>query len=368
MKKVVHIINGLGSGGAENMLYKLIKYSDKKKYAHQVISLLDEGVIGEKIEAEGVQIHCLNMSKKNMLLSLIRARKICKQADLVNTWLYYADMFGFLVGKILLSKKLIWNVRHSNLNKDTNKSTTLRLVKINSVISKLIDKVTYNSSKAVSTHAEFGFSNKNTVVIPNGFELNKFVFSLKDRIRIRKEFELREDQKAIVTVGRWDIQKDYYTLIKALFGLKKRNDSFKMLMCGTGLNSSNKELTDLIDTYQLSQNINLLGRREDVPALLSASDIYVSSSLGESFSNAIGEAMACELFCVVTDVGDSKIIVGDTGVVVKAQDYNALCNALLNSINCTDLKERGKNAREKVHKTYDIEKIVKSYEKIWDAD
>lgn len=366
MKKIVHIISGLGSGGAEHMLYKLIAYSDKEKYAHEVISLIDEGVMGERMNSKNVKVHSLNLNKKNMFKSLIMAKKVCKNADMINTWLYHADLFGFIVAKVLLRKRLVWNVRHSNLDKDANKSQTLRIVQINAYLSRFVSTITYNSNSALSTHTKFGYKNKRAVVIPNGFELDKFKFSLVDRIRVRKDLGWGEDQKSIITVGRWNVQKDYSTLIKALFELKKSNCNFKMIMCGTDLDSSNKELTDLIANYQLTQDIQLLGRREDVAALLSASDVYVSSSLGESFSNAIGEAMACELFCVVTDVGDSKLMVGDTGTVVEAKDYNALFNALLTAVHHGNLKQMGYKARERVIRIYDIKEIVKSYQKVFD--
>ncbi|WP_427337953.1 glycosyltransferase [Caloranaerobacter sp. DY30410] len=362
MHRILHIITGLNGGGAENMLFKLLKYSNKERYYHEVISLMDKGIYGEKIQELGVKVHCLRISKRNMVSALINARNICKGFDIINTWLYHADIFGFIVAKILLNKKLIWNIRHSNLEKEANKPRTLKIIKINSFLSKYVDCITYNSNKALENHIKFGYVDKNSVVIPNGFELDKFKFDLENRIRIRKELELDEEQKVIITVGRWDVQKDYYTLLKALNELKKHNNNFKMIMCGTNLDYSNKELTDLIDKYELRENIILLGRREDIPALLSAADIYVSSSLGESFSNAIGEAMACELPCVVTDVGDSKIIVGDTGKVVEAKNYINLSSSILSCLNDSHLEEIGKKARLRIIRNYDIKTIVKLYE------
>lgn len=361
MKKIVHIITGLGSGGAENMLHKLLKYSDEDKYYHEVISLMDEGVYGKKIEDLGIKVHCLDLNKKNILKSLMKSRKICKGFDIINTWLYHADIFGFVVSKVLLRKKLIWNIRHSNLDKDVNKSSTLKIVKLNSFISKYVNSITYNSNKALETHTEVGYKNERSVVISNGFELDKFKFSLDDRLRVRKNLGLIDD-KIIITVGRWDIQKDYYTLLKSLNELKKIETEFKMLMVGTNLDTSNKELMKLIDNYNLKNNIILLGRRDDIPELLSAADIYVSSSLGESFSNSIGEAMACELPCVVTNVGDSKLMVGDTGKVVESGDYMDMSRELFSYVEKKDLG-RNSLARDRVIKNYGIEAIVEKISK-----
>lgn len=362
MIKIVHIITGLGSGGAENMLYKLIKYSDKSKYYHEVISLMDEGIIGKRIRDEGVKIHSLNVSKAKIFKSILNARRICKDFDIINTWLYHADIFGFLIAKILLKKKLIWNIRHSNLDKDANKSRTLMIVKINALLSKKLDCITFNSNKALDTHLAIGYKNKDTIVIPNGFELDKYSFNEENREILRKSLNIVKESKALITVGRWDIQKDYETLFKALNEMKNEHTNFKMIMVGTKLDEHNRELCDLALQYDLRDELMLLGRRNDISELLSAADCYISSSLGESFSNSIGEAMACALPCIVTDVGDSKQIVGETNDVVKAKDSKGLAEAI-----CKFLEKpeslRNFNSRNRVTENFDIQKVVKDYER-----
>jgi glycosyltransferase involved in cell wall biosynthesis len=362
MKKIVHIITNLGSGGAENMLYKLLNYSDKTKYYHEVISLMDKGDMGPKIESIGVKVHAINVNGKNALKSLNKVRSICNSFDVIDTWLYHSDLIGFLVAKILLRKKLIWNIRHSNLNKADNKFWTLKVVKFNSLLSRYVDKITYNSYESKKNHLYFGYSDKNSAIIHNGFDLEQFRYDHLLRIKIRKELGLSDDIKVITTVGRWYIQKDYPTLLKALYELKKKDFNFKMILCGTNLDENNEKLTSLIEKYGLKDYMILLGRSDKIPAILSASDIYVSSSLGESFSNSIGEAMACELPCVVTDVGESRLIVGDTGKVVNAQDSNALSQALFESLCYEDMKINGIKARKRIEENYDIRDIVKKYE------
>ena len=357
MIKIIHIITGLGGGGAENMLYKLLKYSDKNVYYHEVISLMDEGIMGEKIKAEGIIVHSLNLSGQNPINALTKARNLCQNFDMVNTWLYHADIFGFIVAKILLRKKLIWNVRHSNLEKKVNKSRTLKIVKINALLSKKVDCITYNSKKAIETHEKFGYSVMNSAFIPNGFELEALKADKNKRETIRKELLIKNEDKVLITVGRWDIQKDYYTLLQALNELKKKNVDFKMMLVGSDLDAANKELVALMNLYHLEENLYLLGRQGNVSDFLSAADVYVSSSLSESFSNSIGEAMACGLPCVVTDVGDSKLIVGETGLVVPAQDYIALSETMVKILNKTGLVKIGEEARSRISKYYNIEKI-----------
>jgi glycosyltransferase involved in cell wall biosynthesis len=368
MKRIIHIITDLNNGGAEKMLYKLLKNSDKDKYYHEVISLIDEGIYGEKIKALNIKVHCLKINKSNLLISLLKARKICKSFDVVDTWLYHADFLGFIIAKILLNKKLIWNIRHCNLDKDANKLRTLKIVKANSFLSRYVNHLIFNSNKALDNHLRFGYKNKKLKVIPNGFELDIFRYSKNDREKIRELLNINSGEKVLITVGRWDIQKDYYTLIKSLNELKKRNPHFKMIMCGNKLDVTNEELTNLISRYGLKEKVLLLGPQNDIPALLSAADVYVSSSLGESFSNAIGEAMACELPCVVTDVGDSRIIVGDTGKVVEAKNYIELANSILSILNNECLMGRNEPARSRVIENYDIKAIIKVFEYVWNEN
>ncbi len=363
MTKIVHIITSLSSGGAQNMLYKLLKHSNTKEYYHEVISLMDKGIYGDKIEELGIKVHCLNLNRKNIVSSLLRARQVVDEFDIVDTWLYHADLFGFIVAKIMSQKKLVWNIRHSNLDKNANKSRTLRIVRLNACLSRHVDVITFNSHRAEENHLQIGYRGKRTSVIPNGFELDRFRFSPSERNSIRNELGLTEE-KVIITVGRWDIQKDYYTLMAALNILQKKYHGFKMVMVGQNLDSENMELVDLINKYDLESKVLLLGRRNDVPALLSAADIYVSSSLGESFSNSIGEAMACELPCVVTNVGDSKLIVGETGVVVQAQDCEALAAGLLNGVSKKG-GERCSSARKRVVSNYDITSVAQKFQEVW---
>lgn len=366
MIKIGHIITGLGSGGAENMLYKLLKYSNRDKFYHEVISLLDEGVYGEKIKALGYKVHTLNLYKGNIFSALLTTKKLCREFDIVNTWLYHADLLGFLAVKLLPGemhgKSLIWNIRHSNLDKDVNKKRTLFIVKINSFFSKKVNCITFNSHKAFNAHLSIGYQNKNLIVIPNGFELEKFKYNADARMRVRRMYNIDDNCKVFITVGRWEVQKDYPTLLKALHEVKKKHPNFKLIMVGTSLNYNNVELTKQIRNYDLQENVNLLGRREDIPDLLSGADCYISSSLGESFSNSIGEAMACELPCIVTDVGDSKRVIGDTGVVVPPKNYIELANSICNFLDMPVIT-RNPKARARVVENFSIEKIVNEFER-----
>ncbi|KKB35459.1 glycosyl transferase, group 1 [Bacillus thermotolerans] len=348
------------------MLFKLLKYFNKDLYEFEVISLTDEGVFGPRIREEGIKVHALEMKKwppdPDLLL---KARKITKEAAVIQTWLYHADLFGYLIKR--KNQKLIWGIRQANLDKSSNKKSVLLIAKLNSLFSKTnrVDTIISCSNVAVESHKEFGYSTKKIITIPNGFELDNFSKIEGAKERLGREINTSLAGKNVIAhVGRWDIQKDHENLIKAISYVKLSYKNVLFLLCGKEIDYSNDELNNLISKYNVHENVLLLGRREDVPLIMSASDLLVSSSLGEGFSNVIGEAMACETPCVVTDVGDSAYIVGKTGAVVPPKDAQKLSEEIVGFLDKKEEEKEsfGRLARERVTKEFDIKKIVKRFE------
>src|SRR5699024_9728068 len=172
---VTHIITGLNMGGAETMLYKLLKNIDKTKFDIKVISMMDQGVYGEKITELGFKVISLNIKQGNSIIKGFKqAKQEINKTDIIQTWMYHADLFGYLLYRTSKVKKLIWGIRRSNLDAKINKKSTLIIAKINSILSRKVDVVVNCSLRAKETHTDFGFDNENMVVIPNGFEMEWF--------------------------------------------------------------------------------------------------------------------------------------------------------------------------------------------------
>lgn len=365
MKKIVHIINGLGNGGAEMMLYKLLQQVDPSKLHVEVISLVDFDVMGPKIEALGITVHPLFIkNRKTFIKNIFKSIKLCKDADFIQTWLYHANLYGFFVKIFVPKAKLIWGIHNSALKKETNKSSTILISKIGAFASYLwVYKIVCCSKNTYDTHKEIHYQSKKMVVIPNGFDLdllqkNKYV----DKLFI-PSLKLPITSKIILSVGRWDSCKDYPNLLYALSKLIKRIPDCHLLLCGTGLNIDNADLSKLITELSLWDFVSLLGRRDDIPYLMSNADVFVSSSVSEAFPNTIGEAMACELPCVVTDVGDCSYIVGECGIVVPPSDPSQLANGILNILTQPQAQNIliGKLSRERVLELYEIKKVSQDY-------
>lgn len=367
-KKITHLITGLNCGGAEAMLYKLLNHIDQSKYDIKVISMTNNGFYGEKIKRLGIDVYYLNMKPNQLdIIAFIKACKLIKGTDILQTWMYHANLFGYLIKKIVKINKLIWGIRHSNLDRDKNKYRTLKIVKICAKLSKKVDIVISCSKVATKVHIEYGYFPDNIVTIPNGFEMDKLYYDKKAKKKLLNELDIVSNSFIISLVGRWNVLKDHKNFFQALKLVTQVKDNFIAILCGTNINYNNKELMNLVFLNQLSNKIFLLGRRNDIPKIMSASDILVSSSSGEGFSNVIGEAMCCETPCIVTNVGDSAYIVGNTGLVVKKQNPEQLAKAIFKMMDMKkyELKKLGKEARNRIMENFDIKKITKKYENLY---
>ncbi len=360
--KITHIITGLNMGGAEHMLYKLLKHSSDH-FEHSVISLSGIGYYTSKIEDLGIKVYSLNIKKKNPLTWVFQIKSLCTDADIIDSWMYHSNLFSYIVGKKMLNKKVIWNIRHSNLRPEANKRMTLCIIHLCAKFSNNIDVITYDSQKSMGVHDSTGYDNNHGVVIPGGFEIDKYLYSEKKRDNIRHELGISKDKKVMLTVGRWDVQKGYYFLIIALSILKKTTDDFLMLMVGTGLSNDNNSLVSIVEDNKLSEKIMLLGPRDDIPAILSSADIYICSSIGESFSNSIAEAMISGMTCIVTDVGDSAKIIGEFGILIPKENSEKMADAILISLNKN--APRSKNAMKYIEDNYSIKKISIIYHELY---
>lgn len=367
--KVTFIITGLSTGGAETMLLKLLQHIDRERFLPVVISLSDKGTIGPKIEAQGIPVHSLGMrsSLPNpfLILKLIRLIKSLSPV-IVHTWMYHADLLGGLAARLAGCRNVIWCIRHSNLSKKENKTTTLFTAKICALLSPRIPaKILSCSSKALTVHSALGYQSAKMAVIPNGFELDKFRPDTDARQRIRQQLDIPIDFLVVGLVARFDPQKNHLGFVECAAMVSERLANVRFVLAGLGVDDQNQPLLAKIEGYGLREKFRLLGRHDDIPSLMTALDVLVSSSShGEAFPNVLGEAMACQVPCVVTDVGDSAEIVGEAGWVVAPNDMSGLAGAVVAALELSPSMraEYGVRARERVKERYDIRHVSTQYE------
>lgn len=363
-KRITHIITGLDNGGAESMLYKVLKNRDNNKFNFKVISLGNEGFYGKRIEELGIEVVTLNLNNKSKIFNGIFKLIInVRNSDVVQTWLYHANFIGLIFAKLLLVDKVIWGVRQADVSYEHNKPSTVKIARLCKYISWLPDYILSCSDEVTISHIELGYKKNKFITIYNGFELDKFKYNSEARYKIRNELGIGEEI-VFINVARYDIQKDHDTLFKAL---SKINKDFKLILCGMGITNENEELINKLKVNNLLGKTFLLGVRSDVPDLLSASDYFLLSSLGEGFPNVLGEAMCAKLIPVVTDVGDCKMIVGSIGYVVSKQNPDLFYNAIKKAISLDENQkdEMKIKLRDRIITNFDIKEITKKYESLY---
>jgi glycosyltransferase involved in cell wall biosynthesis len=362
--KILHVISGLRIGGAEGRLFALATAPSSAPLTHSVVSLVG-GPYEQRLRAAGVPVTVLEtgygISAFTGLYTL--ARLIADQRpDVVQGWMYHGDVAS-TVGLWLSGRRaetaLVWGICNSYLDERAY-GLGLRAVRRLWVrLSGAPDLVISNSEAGVQAHHELGMSAAAARVIPNGIDTEVFRPDPKMRARLRAEWGISDDTTILVHAARHDAMKDHATFVTAVDSLAASGVKFTCVVAGSG--------TELL---RPAAPAILLGERSDMPAVFAAGDIVVSSSaFGEGFSNVTAEGMAAGLPAVVTDVGDARRIVGDTGLVCPPRDPDQLADAIAQMIGEAPPKRRarGEAARRRIVEAYSLEREILAYAEAYDS-
>jgi glycosyltransferase involved in cell wall biosynthesis len=349
--KIAHLITGLGLGGAERQLKALVtERQQESSLEHIVISLQDEGVIGKQLSGEkGVRLYCLNLHKSIagvwQLYKILRREK----PDVLQTWLYHADLMGLLIGKLARVPHIVWNIRCSNMELSQYSRLTAFVVKILKALSRFPDAVVTNSQSGQKFHTTLGYAPRRWVQIPNGIDADLFQPNIPSGQDLRRTFDIPEDAIVVGLLGRVDPMKDYPTFLRAMERLSLVHENLYCMVAGKGTEDASWAI--------VPPRFRRLGVWENASAFLNALDILVlSSAFGEGFPNVVGEAMACEVPTIVTDVGDAGVLIQTPTQIVPPQDVDKLILALkgLLALSSGERKVIGQQSRSRVLSSYSL--------------
>jgi glycosyltransferase involved in cell wall biosynthesis len=372
MLKIIHIINALNTGGAELALARLVSLADRSTFDMQVVSLLGDGPVGQRIRNQGIRVHCLQLSKPGSIVSemaalvqLLRREK----PDVIQTWLQQSDLLGSIAAKFAGVGPVLWNIRHSTLHPKYIKRSTRVVTHLCASLSPLLPwRIVCCSESSRVEQIKIGYAKDKLTVIPNGVSTTLFQPDSPARAALRRELGLSPNTVLIGAAGRYHPQKDYRTLIHAAKAIFDAAPDCELAICGDHVTALNGDLARWIAETGIGNRIHMLGRRDDMPKFMAALDLFVSSAcFGEGFPNVVAEAMSCGTPCVVTDIGDSALIVGSTGKVVQPEDPGALARA------CLEMREAGREtrgglgmaARARIVSEFSMGRMVSSYEQLY---
>jgi glycosyltransferase involved in cell wall biosynthesis len=369
---IVFLTTGLGVGGAETMLYKLLTCLDRTKFIPQVVSLVDRGPMSEKIRMLGVPLRSLGMRPgRPHPLPVLRLARWLRQVrpNIMQTWMYHADLVGGLAAKLTGNLQVVWGIRQSDLNPVGNKRLTFYTVRACARMSRWLPaRIVCCSQASKKVHTALGYAREKMIVIPNGSDLSAFKPDQAARESMRRELGISDEALIIGLVARFHPQKDHRNFIQAAGLLHRHRADVHFVMCGKEVSWDNAQLTHWIQSAGIREHCHLLGERYDMPRLTAAFDVASTSALyGEGFPNVIVEAMSCGIPCVVTDVGDSAFIMDGTGRVVPPADPAALASAWrqLLGLGREERDQLGLAARQRVKQHFDLPDIVSRYETLY---
>ncbi len=352
---ILHVISGLGVGGAEAMLVQVAGSLQARGIQQHVVSLVGRGENATRLEARGVTVSSLDVrSIYSAPSTLLRLCRIVgrERPTIIQGWMYHGNLMAALAHRLVpwrTRRQLYWGLRATNMDE-------LRYGWINMLcarMSRLPNLIIANSYAGVLAHQQYGYRPRRFVVVANGVDVKRFHANDELRQKMRFELELPPDAFVAIHVARVDAMKDHRTFLAAL----AKAPAAIGLLVGAGT-----------EALLLPPNVRALGLRRDIERLYLAADIVVSSSaFGEGFSNVIAEGMATGLIPVATDVGDARMIVGGTGRVIPPGDVDAMA-AAINAEARAPSDERSRRslaARARIQQNFTIEKSVDSFAQLY---
>lgn len=367
MLKILFLVRSLNIGGAESQLVSLAKDLHQRGHEVSVAVFYADGPLEREVREIGVPIIDLRKSGRwDVLPFFIRlvatAGKFGPQV-----------IYGFLGTPNILTIflklgfpniKMVWGVRASNMDLERYDWLSRLSYRIERRLSRFADLIICNSRAGLEYAVANGFPRGKATVIPNGINSERFKFDTSARAHSRKAWDIAENEMLIGLVARLDPMKDHPMFFRAAAILARSRSNIRFVCVGDGPELYKRELHQLAANLGLDEKLIWGGARDDMPAVFSALDILCSSSYSEGFSNTIGEAMSCGVPCVVTNVGDSALIVGDTGSVVAPGDYNGLATAIgrLADLSPEERQMLGKACRARIVSEFGMDRLIQRTE------
>jgi glycosyltransferase involved in cell wall biosynthesis len=353
---ILHIIGGLGIGGAERMLAALVTAPRATPQRQAVVDLLAGGALAPEIRAAGIPLHEIGLrgiaGVPRAVAAVARLIREIKPAA-VQTWMYYADLIGLWAlersGRRHMTR-LYWGLRCSDMDQSRYGFALRWTIAACARRAPRTDAVVANSYAGRDVHRRLGYAPPRFAVIPNGIDMARFRPDPAARRHIRAALGIGRDTVVAIHAARVDPMKDH----PALLTVARAMPALVFVAAGSGT-----------DRLEGPANLRGLGVRRDMPALYAAADIVLSTSaFGEGFSNVLAEGMAAGLPAVATEVGDARAIVGDAGIVVPPRDPHALVAALegLVAAGGAAMRGRGDAARARIESRFSLDRCVAAFD------
>ena len=352
--KVFHLITSLEVGGAQNGLLLGLPRFDSERYEHILCSIMGEMQMADRFSDAGVQVISLGLKSKYDLLVAYRLRNALKifQPDILHTYLLHANVLGRIVGRLSGVETIISSERTVGLTKGMRRLATM-------LTNPLTDAVEVNAKTVGAAVVEdLGVPAKKIEVVRSGFDFSSYSGPSK-RDEIRSDLGIGEEVHLVLSAARFRPSKGVEYAIRAFATANEERPNSHLLIAGEG--EQFEFLVNLAQSLGITENVTFIGRRNDIPDLLAASDSMLLASLNEGLPRIGIEAMAAGKPVIATDVGGTSEVVinNETGILVQPKDIATTAAKLIGLIDDSELCTRlGEVGRRRVQQNYSVDNYV----------
>lgn len=366
--RVLFLVRVLGVGGAQRQLVAAARGLRRRGHDTAVAAFYEGGVFEQELRSDGIEVRSLGKQGRwdlprplARLVRLIRSTR----PDVIYSFMSLANLSAALVKPLAGNVPLVWGVRSAMEDLRAYGWVSRTGPWLDRLAARLADGIIANSEAARAAAVRMGMDARKIAVVPNGFDCERFRPDPGGRIHQRRGWGLPADAPLVGMVARLDPVKNHACFLRAAARVAAVRGDVRFVIVGDGEPGYRRDLVRIAGELGLSGRVTWAGEARVTSAVYSAVDVAVlSSNVGESFPNVVGEAMACGTPCVVSESGDASLIVGDAGVVVPPGDDAALGAAALELLDRARSpgSTLGARARARIVEHYSQELLVRRTE------
>lgn len=377
--KVIHFGLSLNRGGIETYLHKVTSKINKDEFSFSFInSTSSVPCFYEELSDMGCKFYNITPRRNNVWQNKKDINQLFKDNDF-DVLHFHVNTLSYIDPVLVALKNDVKVIVHSRNAGAAGSKLTQYLHRVNKFrIQYLEDNVTKVSVSQLAGEWLFG-KNKNFTVYNNGIDLERFRFLPNDRNVLRKELNISNSTCLLGNVGAFVPAKNQEFAVKTLKRVIESGKDAKLLLIGEG--ALKQRVVDLVEELGLTDDVIFLGKREDMPSILSALDVFLFPSFYEGFPNAVLEAQACGLHCLISDKVTKEVVVDEKNckqLPIDNNDYNKWVESIIdiskeknNDSNAID-HER-KEAWEKLEKagfstSEEVIRLETLYKKVFNAN
>ncbi len=369
--RVVFLVRSLNFGGVERQLVTLAKGMDKRRFEPVVVCFYGGGPLETELVQAGIRVIALGKHSRwdvaGFMWNLSHTVGQLKP-DILHGYLPVPNFLAAFLKLIHPSMRVVMGVRTSGKDLGRYDWTFRASFWLERFLSGLADLIIVNSQAGKAVYAKKGFRPEKMTVISNGIDTRIYCPDREAGEALREEWGVPATAVLVGIVGRLDPMKGHAVFLQAAARLDSPRIRFAVV--GDGSQAYRQNLVDLGSSLGLENRLVWAPSRQDVTQVYNALDICCSASLfGEGFPNVVGEAMACGIPCVVTDVGDSAWVAGAGGLTVVPNDGKALSETIarISRLSSRERSALGQQARKRIVENFSVDLMVRRTEEAFEA-